>query len=225
MTLRAFASKAGTAHTTVMRAARAGRLIVAKGGGLDSRHPVNAAWLVAHDAPGVSRSARSRPPAASAGKAAPSPAAAASAALAAAVSGGADVGLSASELRDLARAAVWGARKDRAATARIEIQNAERLRELLPGKLIASLIGEHHQGIVANFVDSPQRQAIQICGMLGCEGKEKVVMEYLEKDNERRLQAADDTVKRIVRTMASHPRPTSNEDEPRKSKRTRRSTQ
>ena len=182
--------------------------IVGKDGGIDARDPVNSAWAAAHSAPGRQRKAAARPAAAPAGGKGATVSAAA-AALAAAVSGGADIGLSVDELRDLARAAVWGARKDRAATARLEIQNAERLRELLPGKLIASLIGEHHQGIVANFVDSPQRQAIQICGMLGAEGKERIVMEYLEKDNARRLQAADDTVKRIVQTVTSHPRPAS----------------
>ena len=87
--------------------------------------------------------------------------------------------------------------------SREEAKTKQMIREKTAGALadlsiVLTLIDAHKHGLVANFVDNNQRQAMQICAMLGAEGKERIVEEYLAKENKRRLEEADRTAALVV---------------------------
>jgi hypothetical protein len=95
----------------------------------------------------------------------------------------------------------WDTMKVKEDVLKRQLDRAREVGSVIDQRIIESLVGGFIQEIIANFVDSPQKQAMQICQMLGAEGKERGVTEYLEKDNERRLRACDEKAKRIAADM------------------------
>lgn len=92
----------------------------------------------------------------------------------------------------------WRRRKEAALARQAELAYEERIGNLADISIVLAIIEAHKHGLVANFVDSIQRQAIQICSMVGAEGKERIVEDYLEKENKRRLEEADRTAARVA---------------------------
>ena len=92
----------------------------------------------------------------------------------------------------------WKRRREAATARQAELALEERLGNLADISIVLAIIEAHKHGLVANFVDSIQRQAMQICSMVGAEGKERIVEEYLEKENKRRLEEADRTAAAVA---------------------------
>jgi hypothetical protein len=91
----------------------------------------------------------------------------------------------------------WDTMKVKEEVLKKQLDRAREVGSVIDQRIIESEIGAFGQAIVANFVDSPQKQAIQICQMLGVEGKEREVTEFLEKDNARRLEESRRVVQQI----------------------------
>ena len=91
----------------------------------------------------------------------------------------------------------WDTVKAREDAKAKQLAREKSVGSLVDLSVVVSMIGAYHQGLVANFVDSVQRQAMQICQMLGMEGKQRAVEEFLEKDNRRRLEESDRVVNRM----------------------------
>jgi hypothetical protein len=89
-------------------------------------------------------------------------------------------------------------RKEVALARQAELAYEERIGNLADISIVLAIIEAHKHGLVANFVDSIQRQAMQICSMVGAEGKERIVEDYLEKENKRRLEEADRTAAAVA---------------------------
>ena len=97
--------------------------------------------------------------------------------------------------------AYWDIRKVQEDVLRRQLEREERIGNLVDRSVIKAAIGAFQQAIVANFVDSCERQALQICQMLGMEGKSRIVIEFLEKDNKRRLEECDRAVHNVLQQM------------------------
>lgn len=92
----------------------------------------------------------------------------------------------------------WDTLKAREEAKTKQLIREERIGNLADISIVLAIIEAHKHGLVANFVDSIQRQAMQICSMVGAEGKERIVEDYLEKENKRRLEEADRTAARVA---------------------------
>lgn len=95
----------------------------------------------------------------------------------------------------------WDTLKVKEDVLKRQLERAREVGSVIDQRILESEIGAFGQALVANFVDAPQKQAIQICQMLGVEGKEREVTEFLEKDNERRLEEAERAVRKIADRM------------------------
>jgi hypothetical protein len=100
-------------------------------------------------------------------------------------------------IETIAQKSYWDTLKVKEDVLKRQLDRAREVAAVADMRIIESEIGAFGQGIVANFIDSSQRQGIQICQMVGAEGKEKLVIEYLEKDNARRIAEAKGAVARI----------------------------
>ena len=95
----------------------------------------------------------------------------------------------------------WDTLKVKEDVLKRQLERAREVGSVIDQRILESEIGAFGQALVANFVDAPQKQAIQICQMLGVEGKEREVTEFLEKDNERRLEEAERAVRKIADSL------------------------
>ncbi|MBE3063586.1 MAG: hypothetical protein IMZ69_01045 [Spirochaetes bacterium] len=106
----------------------------------------------------------------------------------------------------IAQKGYWDTLKVKEDVLKRRLDRAREVGSVVDTRILESEVSAYHQGLVANFIDSPQRQAIQICQMLGAEGKEKQVMELLERDNEKRLAESDRVVKEMAKKLAARMR-------------------
>jgi len=104
-------------------------------------------------------------------------------------------------MKTIAQKAYWDTLKVKEDVLKRQLDRAREVGSVIDQRMIESLVGTLHQALQGNFVDAPQKQAIQICQMLGADGKENQVMLYLEKDNERRLKESDRALESMVRVL------------------------